>query len=58
MAKSLPYYRRYVYEHGAQPATKGVLLAPKLVETEAQKGFALTPVDMQGNSDSRKSYNV
>ena len=41
----LHYYRRYVYEHDAQPSTKGVPLAPQLVDTEAQKGFALTPVD-------------
>ena len=41
----LQYYRRYVYENGAQPATKGAPLAPQLVDTEAQKEFALTPVD-------------
>ena len=39
------YYRRYVYEHGAQPVTKGVPIALQLVDTEAQKGFTLTPID-------------
>ncbi len=38
-------YRRYVYAHGAQAATPGVRLAAKRADTEAQKGFALTPVD-------------
>ena len=33
----LQYYRRYVYENGAQPAMKGVPLAPQLVDREAQK---------------------
>jgi REP element-mobilizing transposase RayT len=41
----LQYYRRYVYENGAQPATQGARLALQLVNREAQKGFALTPVD-------------
>jgi hypothetical protein len=38
-------YRRYVYENGALAGTQGVRLDPKLVDTEAQKGFTLTPVD-------------
>ena len=41
----LHYYRRYVYENGAQPALKGTPLDPKVVDREAQKGFTLTPVD-------------
>ena len=41
----LQYYRRYVYENGAQPARKGAPIDPKLVDQEAKKGFALTPVD-------------
>ena len=41
----LQYYRRYVYENGAQPARKGVPLAQQLVDKEAKKDFALTPVD-------------
>ncbi|MGE0827480.1 MAG: transposase [Candidatus Binatia bacterium] len=41
----LRYYRRYVYENGAQPAMKGALIDPKRMDKEAQKGFALTPVD-------------
>ena len=41
----LRYYRRYVYENGAQPTMKGAPIDPQLVDTEAQKGFALTPVD-------------
>ena len=41
----LQYYRRYVHENGAQPAMKGVPLDPQLVDKEAKKGFALTPVD-------------
>ena len=41
----LQYYRRYVYENGAQAATPGAPLNPKLLDTEVQKGFALTPVD-------------
>ena len=38
-------YRRYVYESGAQAATQGVRMDTKLVDREAQKRFALTPVD-------------
>jgi len=41
----LQSYRRYVYENGAQPVSKGVPLEPKLVDKEAKKGFVLTPVD-------------
>ena len=41
----LQYYRRYVYENGAQPTLKGVPLDPQLVDREARKGFTLTPVD-------------
>jgi hypothetical protein len=41
----LQYYRRYVYENGAQPAMKGMSLDPQLVDREAQKEFVLTPVD-------------
>ncbi len=41
----LQHYRRYVYENGAQAATKGVRIDPQLVDTETQKGFALTPAD-------------
>jgi putative transposase len=41
----LQYYRRYVYENGAQPALKGAPLDPQLVDREARKGFTLTPVD-------------
>jgi hypothetical protein len=41
----LQYYRRYVYEHGAQPPLMGAPLDPKHVDREAKKGFALTPVD-------------
>ena len=37
-------YRRYVYEHGAQ-ASKGIPIGAQLLDREAQKGFALTPVD-------------
>ncbi len=40
----LRYYRRYVYEHGAQPSLKGAPIDPQLLDTEAQHGFALTPV--------------
>jgi REP element-mobilizing transposase RayT len=41
----LQYYRRYVYENGAQPALKGVPLDPQLADKEAKKGFVLTRVD-------------
>ena len=41
----LQYYRRYVYENGTQASPQGVCLDAKLVDKEAQKGFALTPVD-------------
>jgi putative transposase len=41
----LQYYRRYVYENGAQPALKGAPLDPQLVDQEAKKGFVLPPVD-------------
>ena len=41
----LRYYRRYVYENGAQTGTQGAGLDPKLVDRETQKGFALTPGD-------------
>jgi hypothetical protein len=41
----LQYYRRYVYENGAQPTMEGMSLDPQLVDKEAKKGFALTPVD-------------
>ena len=38
-------YRRYVYENGTQATTQGGSLDQKLVDKEAKKGFALTPVD-------------
>ena len=41
----LRYYRRYVYENGTQAGKQGVRLDARLVDREAQKGFALTPVD-------------
>ncbi len=37
----LHYYRRYIYENGAQPALKSAPIDPQLVDQEAQKGFAL-----------------
>ena len=37
------YYRRYVYENGSQSASKGVPLAPPLVDREAQKGLPSRP---------------
>ncbi len=41
----LHYYRRYIYENGAQPALKGAPIDPQLVDQEARKGFTLTPMD-------------
>ncbi len=41
----LHYYRRYVYENGAQPSMQGAPIDAKLVDREVKKEFILTPVD-------------
>lgn len=38
-------YRRYVYEIGSQPSSKGARIAESEVEREEQRGYKLGPVD-------------